>query len=50
MVVIKDCFEKSGVFNATPAYFGVDDCDMWSRNFITIVLIVCAKFDSDEAA
>lgn len=31
VMVRSECFEKLGVFNATPGYFGVDDCDMWTR-------------------
>ena len=31
VIVRKKCFEKLGVFSVIPNYFGVDDCDMWTR-------------------
>lgn len=31
VMIRKAALTKSGLFNATPAYFGVDDCDMWTR-------------------
>lgn len=31
VMVRKSCFDSLGVFNTSPQYFGVDDCDMWSR-------------------
>ncbi|MDP5030986.1 glycosyltransferase family 2 protein [Paraglaciecola sp.] len=31
VMVRKSCFDQIGVFNSSPEYFGVDDCDMWTR-------------------
>tara|TARA_Y100000766_G_scaffold261685_1_gene252379 strand:+ start:257 stop:1141 length:885 start_codon:yes stop_codon:yes gene_type:complete len=31
VMVRRRSIEQVGLFNATPAYFGVDDCDMWTR-------------------
>jgi glycosyltransferase involved in cell wall biosynthesis len=31
VMVRKGCFDKLGVFNTSPSYFGVDDCDLWTR-------------------
>ncbi|MFT4850241.1 MAG: glycosyltransferase involved in cell wall biosynthesis [Sediminicola sp.] len=31
VIVRRSCFDKVGLFKATPDFFGVDDCDMWTR-------------------
>jgi glycosyltransferase involved in cell wall biosynthesis len=31
VIVRRTCFDKVGLFKATPDFFGVDDCDMWTR-------------------
>lgn len=31
VMIRKRCLDKLSAFNTTPAYYGVDDCDLWSR-------------------